>query len=201
MPTTAEVRSSDRRQRVLDAASTVFRRHGYARTSMDAIAKEAGLSRPLLYLVFRSKEEAFAAAVEQMGDVALAELRRGLQGQQGVAARLSYVCLRWAARGYERHKENPDARDLIDPALPPVQRVYERFEELLAEIMTDGRAELARSSQVLDRAHMLCLALQGFKGGARSERDLERLIKLQIELVAGAPFAASKATERARARS
>jgi len=159
---------------------------------MDAIAMEAGLSRPLLYLVFRSKEDAFAAAVEQMADVALSELRKGLQGQKGLAAKLAYVCLRWAARGYERNKENPDASDLTDPALPPVQLVYERFEQLLVEIMSNGRAELSRSPQVLDRAHMLCLALQGFKGGARSERDLERLIKLQVDLVARAPFARSK---------
>lgn len=198
MVTSAEGRLSERRQRVVDTACTVFRRHGFARTSMDAIAKEAGLSRPLLYLVFRSKDDAFAAAVEQMGDDLFAELRRGLEGQQSVAAKLSSVCLRWAARGYERNKENPDARDLTDPALAPVQRVYVRFEELLREILCDGRAALINSPQVVDRARLLSLALQGFKNGAKSERELERLVNLQIELVLQAPLAPSKAKRAPR---
>jgi len=165
---------------------------------MDAIAKEAGLSRPLLYLVFRSKDDAFAAAVEQMGDDLFAELRRGLEGQQSVAAKLSFVCLRWAARGYERNKENPDARDLTDPALAPVQRVYERFDKLLQEVLCGGRAALANSPQVTDRARLLSLALQGFKNGAKSERELERLVNLQIELVLQAPLAPAKAKRAAR---
>lgn len=60
------VRSDDpaRRRRLLDAALSVFLRFGYRKTSMDEVARAAGLSRQGLYLHFPTKEDLFRAVVE-----------------------------------------------------------------------------------------------------------------------------------------
>jgi AcrR family transcriptional regulator len=69
MPRMTVARREAARQRILDAAMTVFERDGFARASMTAIAAEAGLSAGGLYTHFESKEElflaAFAALVEE----------------------------------------------------------------------------------------------------------------------------------------
>ncbi len=52
-----------RRQQLLEAALTVFARHGYRKTSMDDVAQAAGVSRQGLYLHFENKEDVFRAAV------------------------------------------------------------------------------------------------------------------------------------------
>jgi AcrR family transcriptional regulator len=54
-PTTA------REAAILDAATGVFRRYGFKKTSMDDLARAAGLSRQGLYLHFSTKEALFKA--------------------------------------------------------------------------------------------------------------------------------------------
>jgi AcrR family transcriptional regulator len=46
----------DRRQAILDAALTVFANNGYHSASVSMIAKEAGVSKGLMYNYFESKE-------------------------------------------------------------------------------------------------------------------------------------------------
>lgn len=52
-----------REQQMLDAAISAFSGNGYADTSMDAIAAEAKISKPMLYLYYGSKDELFSACI------------------------------------------------------------------------------------------------------------------------------------------
>src|SRR5947209_15159332 len=54
-----------REQQMLDAAVQMFSRNGYHETSMDAIAAEAEISKPMLYLYYGSKEELFGACLDR----------------------------------------------------------------------------------------------------------------------------------------
>lgn len=54
-----------REQQMLDAAVLMFSRNGYHETSMDAIAAEAEISKPMLYLYYGSKEELFGACLDR----------------------------------------------------------------------------------------------------------------------------------------
>jgi AcrR family transcriptional regulator len=53
-----------RLRKLLETAVLVFTRFGFRKTSMDEVARAAGVSRQGLYLHFATKEELFAAAVE-----------------------------------------------------------------------------------------------------------------------------------------
>jgi TetR/AcrR family transcriptional regulator, mexJK operon transcriptional repressor len=57
-----------RENRILEAALTVFARAGYTACTMDAVAAEAGLSKPTLYQYFESKESLFAAMMRGKRD-------------------------------------------------------------------------------------------------------------------------------------
>jgi len=63
----------DRERRILKAALKIFAETGYSGTTMDAVAVEAGLSKPTLYQYFPSKEALFSAMMlgerDQMLDV------------------------------------------------------------------------------------------------------------------------------------
>ncbi|MCZ4534692.1 TetR/AcrR family transcriptional regulator [Gordonia terrae] len=52
-----------REQQMLDAAVKVFAQKGFRETSMDAIASEAQISKPMLYLYYGSKDELFSACI------------------------------------------------------------------------------------------------------------------------------------------
>jgi AcrR family transcriptional regulator len=54
-----------RRPLILDAASGLFIEHGYEGTSMEAVAKAAGVTKPVVYACFAGKEELFEALLER----------------------------------------------------------------------------------------------------------------------------------------
>jgi AcrR family transcriptional regulator len=55
----------ERRRRLLELGAGLFARHDYDALSMAAIAREAGISKGLLYHYFPSKQAYFSAALEQ----------------------------------------------------------------------------------------------------------------------------------------
>jgi AcrR family transcriptional regulator len=59
---------AQREQQMLDAAVRVFSRSGYHAASMDEIAEECDVSKPMLYLYLGSKEELFAACIRREAD-------------------------------------------------------------------------------------------------------------------------------------
>ena len=61
------------RDRILGAAITVFRRHGFRRSSIEETAEAAGLTRQALYHHFKSKEALFRAVIEHVHDGSLAD--------------------------------------------------------------------------------------------------------------------------------
>jgi AcrR family transcriptional regulator len=60
-----------RERAILDAALTVFAAHGYSGTSMDAVASQAGVTKPTLYSYFPSKEALFQAMLLAKRDLML----------------------------------------------------------------------------------------------------------------------------------
>jgi AcrR family transcriptional regulator len=58
---------SVREQLILQVAGQVFAHSGYDRASMDRIAELAGVSKPMLYAYFGSKEGLYLAYVERTG--------------------------------------------------------------------------------------------------------------------------------------
>jgi len=54
-----------RRPLILDVAMRLFLEHGYKGTSMDAIARAAGVSKPVVYDCFESKAELFGALLDR----------------------------------------------------------------------------------------------------------------------------------------
>jgi AcrR family transcriptional regulator len=63
-------------QRLLDAAAAEVADHGYAGTSLQAIATRAGLSRGAVYWNFKSKPELFLALLDERIDEPVRELLR-----------------------------------------------------------------------------------------------------------------------------
>ncbi|MGA7238079.1 MAG: TetR/AcrR family transcriptional regulator [Bryobacteraceae bacterium] len=65
---------------ILDAARAVFSRDGYAASSVEEVAAEAGIAKGTVYLYFSSKEELYLAAllrdVKAFGSAARTEMER-----------------------------------------------------------------------------------------------------------------------------
>ena len=66
-PGRKRVPRAEREREMVEAATRVFGRRGYAAVSMDEIAASAGITKPMLYAYFDSKEGLFAACAAKAG--------------------------------------------------------------------------------------------------------------------------------------
>jgi AcrR family transcriptional regulator len=71
---------ADKSARILKAALDLFVRYGIKRTSIDDIAREAGIAKGTLYLYYQSKDALFAAVAERICAERLAMARDAAAG-------------------------------------------------------------------------------------------------------------------------
>ena len=65
---------------MLEAATEVFCERGYAGTAMNEIAVRCGISKPMLYLYFDSKEQLYLACVRFVGDALIDAIEKSVAG-------------------------------------------------------------------------------------------------------------------------
>jgi AcrR family transcriptional regulator len=70
----------DRETQILDIASAEFGTHGFAATSVAAVAEKAGISKPLIYNYFGSKEGLYEACLDRGGALLAEEIERIARG-------------------------------------------------------------------------------------------------------------------------
>ena len=184
-----------KRRRAADAALNVFKRYGFARTTMGDIAEAAGISRPALYLLFQNKDEIFAAAVQSTNDRLLRGIRDNLASRAGLESQLTFACQAWVGSGYDQVRRYPDAKDLTDLPLPPVQEAYAAFQHLLAELLAGAVSGTDGDVTADDLARLLAAAMRGFKAEAHDRADLDRLIALEVKAVVSLLACDSRTTD------
>jgi TetR/AcrR family transcriptional regulator, mexJK operon transcriptional repressor len=82
-------------QQILDAARALFLRDGFSATSMDAVAKAAGVSKATVYAHYKSKEELFAAMIGAECGRTWPELAARYQGEAEPIAKIRDVAQRY----------------------------------------------------------------------------------------------------------
>jgi AcrR family transcriptional regulator len=82
-PYAARMPPDERRRQLLDAALAIIIRDGYGAVSIDAIAREVGVSRPVIYGVFDGLEDLLGALLDRQEKRALAQLSAALPAVPG----------------------------------------------------------------------------------------------------------------------
>ena len=84
-----------RREQLIRAAAAAFLSAGYDKTSMDDVAKAAGVTRLIVYRIFESKEALYVAVIASVLDDLGAQFDPGSAplpiGQRGTVASLTLV--------------------------------------------------------------------------------------------------------------
>jgi AcrR family transcriptional regulator len=86
--TKRRMRAPERRRQLLEVARKVFGRRGYHTVTMDSVAKEAGVTKPILYDHFPSKRELYLALLESDLANLQKRLAEGLENSRGNRERI-----------------------------------------------------------------------------------------------------------------
>jgi AcrR family transcriptional regulator len=111
MKTTRGELDQQRRQQILDGALQCFLQFGYAKTSMDDVAKRANLSRPLIYLKFRSKQDLVRGVYFDLMESSLERAESILSSKVSAKARLSEVVEAINVTAWEKVVGHPMTRE------------------------------------------------------------------------------------------
>jgi AcrR family transcriptional regulator len=120
-PAYTRLKVDERRRQLLEQATALFATHGYDELSMAKLAREAGISKPLLYHYFPSKRDLFEAVLGQAAEEHLrrtatdATLPPAEQLAAAVGAYLTWIEENQGA--YEKLLRSagiPEVRELID---------------------------------------------------------------------------------------
>lgn len=166
-PTASLGRPKDlvKRQAILEAAKNLFLQKGFEGSSMDAIAKEAGVSKLTVYNHFHDKENLFVAAVEAHCENQLPALEFDLKPEIPIEMALLKIASRfqgiiYSEEGLELHrlmcgstKQNPSLVRNFYQAGPA--RVLAHMTRLLAQ--ADAQSKLRIPDNKLAAEHFLSL--------------------------------------------
>ncbi|MFF7636483.1 TetR/AcrR family transcriptional regulator [Kitasatospora sp. NPDC008050] len=171
---------------ILDAAYDCFRIHGVRRTTMDDIAKRAGMSRPAVYQYVRNKEDAFRRLAERMLRETLEQIRAALATPGPPAERLIAALSHKIELVLRVWRESPHAEELLGESATLTAELLTDFHTALhTELTTTIGAELP-DTDAGEFAELLLALAHGLEvSSADPEIPLRRLRQGVSLLVAG----------------
>jgi AcrR family transcriptional regulator len=183
-PTTAH---DDRREALLHAAVGVFFRYGLHKTSMDDVARAAGISRQGLYRHFASKDELFGETVRFVVAHAEEKAVAALDDDElPLPARLEAAFLAWSGLHFSHMSTSAHVAEILAAANAPLGRAFEdarrRFGEAIARALRRaGVASTAKEAR--ERALTLEAAATGLKHTAPDQSTFLRDVRVCIRVV------------------
>jgi AcrR family transcriptional regulator len=155
----------EREAQILEVAYDTFARRGFDDVSMSAIAERAGITKPILYAHFGSKDGLFAACVKRLNEPMLRQVRAAVDPSDGPDQQL------WAGileqlRFIENHRAEWNvfvtgavARGGV--AGRALARERERVIDLLADLVEQATQSGPGPVPVRDEAVAFAFMLQG----------------------------------------
>jgi AcrR family transcriptional regulator len=128
-------RSERRRERILDAAFTVFSRYGYRQAGVDEVGRQAETSKGGVYFHFPTKEALFLELLRTTADRLVGKVERAMGGIEDPVERAD-VALRTVLAVFAGHRTMArlfliDAVGAGDAFREELQRLHERFSALI----------------------------------------------------------------------
>jgi TetR/AcrR family fatty acid metabolism transcriptional regulator len=140
---------TETRELILDAVDTLFGRSGYARMTIEDVAREAGIGKGSIYLHFASKEDLALSSIDRLIERLLAELRELAASDRPAADRLARMLETRVL--YRFDNVNQDSRSL-DAMLAGIRTAFlvrrEVWFEMEAEVFTAVLADGAASGEL-----------------------------------------------------
>jgi AcrR family transcriptional regulator len=162
---TKGVPRAERTDQILDCAVAEFAARGYAGASVADVAARAGISKPLVYQYFGSKDGLYLAGLDRTARALLDRLEPAWsQEDDSVAARVRTLGALFEALAPQREAW----RLLWDPSMPadgPIAEAAAGYRARTAEVAASGSARFLRAR------------------GLRSRKDAEALGAVWVGLV------------------
>ncbi len=194
MGTTTDTAST--REAILDAADRLLGRLGFKKTTLDDLAREAGVGRRTIYLHFESKDDVALASIDRVVERLAERLASIAASSAGASERLHDMLVERVLFRVDSVRDYYHSLDELFAVLRPAymerrERYFERESALFARVLRQGKrsGELAfgddaatARSLLLATNSLLPYSLTADELGARAkiQRDVEQIASLVV---------------------
>jgi TetR/AcrR family transcriptional regulator, transcriptional repressor of aconitase len=172
-------RDAARRRVILDAARSCFLQFGYAKTSLDDIAKRANLSRPLIYRKYKNKEDLFGAVYDDFHEALYPHAREAIGGKGTKRDKLTKLAEILVIGPWSVMMNAPMAKEFYDACMLVIPEIHTKHERKMLELMR----ELVGSKET---AEIFLLAIEGFFTDLPTVPVLRKRLAILIDRFTGA---------------
>lgn len=151
------LKAPQRRQQLVEVATRLFARTGYDATTTAAIADAAGVTEPILYRHFKSKQDLFVAIVRHMSEQTMQQWRELIAGVNDPADQIRRI-----SEAIPDHmKRLTDAYHVLHGALTSsrdrkvvavLKEHYDQIETFFSKVISDGQKSGVFSADLDPRA-------------------------------------------------
>lgn len=185
----------EQRAVVLRAARHVFAEHDFNGATIEAVAREAGVARPLVYDLFGGKTELFVAVVDDAVEQMIARFadQDALVNERSIRARVRGPVAAW----FDFIREKPDVAAMVriaeyggfGPAKTEVAAGRQRIEDGLVavyELMWQPFLPITNAAaRVLALMTLSLVEAVGFRQAAEAGWDREATVDYVTEFIVG----------------
>ena len=167
-----DMNADPKQQAILEAAWQAFATYGFRKTSMDDIARGAGMSRPAVYLHYRNKEDIFRSLVQHYYDKACADVAEALAANGEPSDVLMAAFRGHLGPALEAMLTSPHGHELLDTGAQTANDIKQEGEARLRALYADWLSTQSKAGQIrlegsaVAVADTICAALRGFKDTA-----------------------------------
>ena len=166
---------------IIESAIHRFLRYGASKTSMNEIAKDAGVSRQTLYDLFKGKDDLIRASIRSITDQNLSDIRRKLNSSSDLRVRLETYFEDNVIKNFEMMRVSDDPQDLVTghnaAGKAEIAVSRRKHEQLISEWLSPYASSIAASGHTVESlAHFVVTVTMAFKYEATDRKDLEELL-------------------------
>jgi AcrR family transcriptional regulator len=183
----------DRRGLILKAALDVFSTYGFRKTSMDDIARAAGVSRPALYQLFRNKTDIFRAVSLATLDYTINAATHVLDSKGPFEQRITEALDVSVLAIHRQLEQSPHGPEIIVVNDEIASDIDELWAERMAQLIARAFEEAAEAGEIdlrgVSGAQLAKLFIMAIKGihdqlacGQGTEKEIRSMIDVLLRL-------------------
>lgn len=139
---------SEKEKRIIDAAIQNFIKYGFRKTTINEIARDAGIAKGTVYLYFKSKDDILLAVINFIGNQALEQFRRAADENESASDKLRALVktkiffhnerIRMSGLTEQRHLEFEFMARTTPHVYQAIQKLINTEIELIVKILEEG---------------------------------------------------------------
>ncbi|WP_372751519.1 TetR/AcrR family transcriptional regulator [Labilibaculum sp.] len=168
---------------VVRAAQKLFLKYGYTKVNMGDIAKAANMSRPLLYTMFKGKDDIFENVIWKIASELTEKAQKEIVAFDHPLEKLEKLLQIWVLDMFEELSKSEEAKELYECSYGFVQETMNKVNDLFLTDIENVLQQFPKESlngglNPKELAAIFLASIVGFKKTSENVKDLKSKIQL-----------------------